>query len=145
METLIDQALGLDDGARRLVAHARRDADEAFRQEAWRAAVEMLGRRAEVYAEAWRRIGPAFIPHRLEELIRLGSRADPAEVAEWQEVARLTRLGIDDALLGLLAADSIPPPHVRELYRPWQTMLDPRGAQASASRMTPPPTTSSPS
>ena len=123
VEAFIEQAGVLDDEDRRVLADARGAVDETFHAGAWRAATEMLATRAQAYAEAWMRIGPAFVPRRLEELVRLGPRSDPGEVAEWQGVARLARAGMDDALLALVTADSIRPPDIRELYGPWKAML----------------------
>jgi hypothetical protein len=137
VETFIEQARSLDDHDRWALAEARGAVDEAFHVGAWRAANEMVVHRAEAYVEARIHIGAAFIPDRLEELLPEGSKADPAEVAEWQEVARLTRIGMDDALLALLGTDSITPLHVRELYRPWKAMLAVRHQRGSAE--SPPP------
>lgn len=123
VEAFIEQARSLDDDDRRALARAREAVDEGFHVGAWRAANEMAAQRAHTYMEARIRIGAAFIPDRLEELIRQGARAHPEEVAEWQGVARLSWAGIDDALLALLGTDSIPPLHVRELYGPWKAML----------------------
>jgi uncharacterized protein (DUF4415 family) len=124
VETLVQQARALTDEDRRELARARKAIDETFHAGAWRAAKEMVTARAEVYTQVWVRIGSTFVPDRLEELVQMGSAADPEVVAEWQEVARLVRVGIDDALLALLTADSIPPPNIRELYGPWKAMLE---------------------
>lgn len=124
VDALVERARALTDEDRRRLASARRTRDESFRAVAWRAACEMLSVRAEAYADAWQRIGPAFVPDRLVELIRVGDQADPDDVREWQDVARLARLGIDDELLALLTADFIPPGHIRELHLPWRLMLE---------------------
>jgi hypothetical protein len=123
VEAFIERALVLDDEDRRALAEARGGIDEAFHLGAWRSANEIVGRDPGPYLEARQRIASAFLPQRLEELVSLGSLADPSEVDQWAEIARLARTGLDDALLGLLAADSIPPPHLRELYAPWKAML----------------------
>ena len=123
MESLIQQARALTDEDRFELARARKAVDETFHAGAVRAANEMVTQRAEAYTGAWVRIGDAYLPDRLEDLTQLGTAADPEHVAEWQEVARLVRIGIDDALLALLTADSIPPPNRRQLYEPWKAML----------------------
>jgi hypothetical protein len=123
VEAFIERANELDDADRQALAAARGASDEVFRAGAWRAAIDMVAGRATEYMRARARIGSAFVPDHLVELIRLGSQASPEDVVRWQEVARLTRAGLDDALLALLAADSIPPPDVRELYGPWKSML----------------------
>jgi hypothetical protein len=123
VESLIQQARALTDEDRFELARARKAVDEIFHAGAVRAATEMVTQRAEVYTQAWVRIGDAYLPERLEELVQLGSAGDLEDVAEWQQVARLVRIGIDDALLALLTADSIPPPSRRELYEPWKAML----------------------
>jgi hypothetical protein len=64
------------------------------------------------------------VPDRLGELVQLGDQADPDEVRQWQEVARLAHLCIDDELLALLTSGFIPPPHVRELHLPWRLMQE---------------------
>lgn len=123
VDAFIERARALDDEDRRALARARGAIDEAFHAGAWKAANEMVADRARGYVEARVRIGDAHVPDRLEELIQLGSKADPAQVAEWQGIARLVRAGMDDALLALLTADSITPPDIRELYGPWKSML----------------------
>lgn len=124
VDALVERARALTDEDRRRLAEARRGMDESFRAGAWRAAYEMLPLRAESYADAWQRMGPVFVPERLVELVQHGDGADPVEVGEWQEMARLVRLAIDDELLALLTADFIPPPHIRELHLPWRHMLE---------------------
>lgn len=119
VEELIQRARTLSDEERRAIASARGDRDEAFRVGAWRAALAAVSDRSALYVAAWSRIGSTFVPERLEELINLGSQADAEEVAEWQGVARLLRLAIDEALLAFLTSDTIPPPHLRELIAPW--------------------------
>lgn len=69
-------------------------------------------------------MGPAFVPERLEELLLGRSAADAREIAELQEVARLARIAIDEALVALLLSETMMPPDVRELYHPWRTMLE---------------------
>ena len=123
VDSLIQQARALTDEDRFELARARKAVDETFHAGAVRAANEMVIQRADLYAQAWIRIGAAYLPERLEELVQLGSAADREDLAEWQEVARLVRIGIDDALLALLTADSIPPPSRRQLYEPWKSML----------------------
>lgn len=121
---LVDRARALDDDDRRRLAEARRSLDEAFHSGAWKAAAEMAGVRADAYWDAWARIGAAYVPDRLEELVQQGSGADPAEVAEWRDVARSCRLGIDDALLAILTGDMITPPDLREMHSSWRSMLE---------------------
>jgi hypothetical protein len=98
--------------------------EDSFHAGAWRAASEMLPFRAELYASAWQRIGPAFVPERLLEVVEMGDQADPAELKDWKDVARLVRLGIDDELLARLTSDLIPPPHLRQLHKSWSTMVE---------------------
>jgi hypothetical protein len=146
--SFVERTRMLTDEDRRALARARRAVDETFHAGAWRSASEMVADRASAYVDAWIRIGAAFIPRRLQELSDRGPNADPAEVAELEEVARLTRAAIDDALLALLTLDTIPPPDIRELFGPWQAMLlaatPERPDQRSDAVMVPPPTTSSP-
>jgi hypothetical protein len=124
VDALVERARALTDEDRLRLAASRGAVDESFHVAAWRAASEMLSMRADIYASAWQRIGPAFVPNRLVELVQLGQQANPEELREWQNVARLVRLGIDDELLAVVTADSIPPPHLRQLHMPWKTMLD---------------------
>lgn len=131
VEGFIEQARSLDDDDRRVLAEARRGIDEAFHEGAWRAAIEMAAHRADAYLDAWTRIGAAFVPERLEGLVQMGRKADPAEVAEWQDVARLARIAMDDALLALLGTDTITPLQVRELYAPWKSMLTARSERGA--------------
>jgi hypothetical protein len=147
VEAFIEEVRALGDEDRQALAQARRAIDETVHVGARRAADEMVAERAGTYVEAWIRIGSAFIPERLKELAERGSDADRREVAGWQDVARLARAAIDDALLALLTLDTIPPPDIRELYGPWKAMLAAayeRTGQASPSVIVPPPTTSSP-
>lgn len=123
VEELIERARALRDDERRVIAEARAERDETFRVAAWRAALAAMGGRSELYVAAWSRIGSAYVPERLEGLVNLGSQADAAEVTEWQGVARLVRLAIDEALLALLTSDTIPPPHLRELIAPWKAAV----------------------
>jgi hypothetical protein len=124
LEAFLEQARALRDEDRRALAEARRAGSEVVRAGAWKAAVEMLPERAIAYVSSWARIGTAFVPERLEELLRTGSGTDAAEIAEWQEVARLVRIALDETLLALLLSDTITPPDVRELYDPWRRMLE---------------------
>jgi hypothetical protein len=119
----LERALSLDDRDREELAAARAEVDEAFHLTAWRSANAILGSDPAVYLELRQRIADAFLPARLVELVDLGPEADPEEVERWVGVARLARLALDDALMGLLAADSIRPPDLRELYAPWKAML----------------------
>lgn len=132
VQTFVEQARSLEDEDRLALAAARRAGSEVVRAGAWKAAAEVLPTRASTYVAAWGRIGPAFLPERLEELHRTGSSADAAEVAELQEVARLVRIALDEALLALLLSDTIPPPDVRELYEPWRSMRAARHEAGSA-------------
>lgn len=129
VEALIERARDLTDEERRILAEARADMNETFRVGAWRAAVDAMRGRADLYVDAWARIGSAHVPDRLEELVNLGPRVDAGEVATWQDVARLGRLAIDEALLALLTADTIPPPNLRELLAPWKAMLSAAAAR----------------
>ena len=122
VDAFVETARALRDENRRALAGARRAGNEAVRAGAWNAAVELLPERADAYVSCWARIGPAFVPERLEVLLREGS--DAAEIAEWQEIARLARIALDEALLALLLSDTMMPPDVRELYHPWRTMLE---------------------
>lgn len=124
VDELVERARALTDEDRLRLASARAAVDESFHIGAWRAATEMLSVRADLYASAWQRIGPAFVPERLLELVQMGNQASLEELREWQDVARLVRLGIDDELLALLTADSIPPPHLRQLHTAWKKMLE---------------------
>ncbi len=124
VDGFVRQVRELDDEDLRQLALARSAREEVFRSGAWRAAMEAAAHRADAYVEAWIRIGAAYLPERLDEVVQLGSEADPAEVAEWQRVARLARLAIDDALLALLTADTSRPPDIRELHAPWKAMLE---------------------
>jgi hypothetical protein len=124
LETFLEQARALRDEDRRALAEARRAGSEVVRAGAWNAAVELLAERATAYVSSWARIGTAFVPERLEELLLTGSSADAREIAEWQDVARLTRVALDETLLALLLSDTMVPPDVRELYDPWRKMLE---------------------
>jgi hypothetical protein len=120
----IERARALGDDDRLALADARAAIDETFHVGAWKAVNEIVAERAPAYVEARVRIGSAYLPKRLEELVQMGSQADRTEVARWQGVARLVRAGLDDALLALIAADLIRPPDLRELLGPWKAMLD---------------------
>jgi hypothetical protein len=121
LEAFIEAARNLCDEDRLVLANERRRLNEIVRAASWKAANEMVVPRAAEYAEAWIRMGPAFIPDRLEELHGEGS-GDPDEIERWQDVARLARIAMDEALVALLAADTIPPPDIRELLHPWKQM-----------------------
>ncbi|MFW6203855.1 MAG: hypothetical protein ACOC96_02720 [Actinomycetota bacterium] len=123
-EALINRARRLSDEDRLCLAEARAALDETFHAGAWNAANEIAAQRSRDHRYAWVRIGAAFIPDRLDELVRTGTADDRAEVAKWQDVARRARLAIDDALLALAAADLLRPPDLRELYGPWKAMLE---------------------
>ena len=133
LEPFLERSQALQDEDRVALAEARRAGNEVVRAAAWQAAVDMLPERAGAYVSCLARIGAAFVPDRLEELLRTSSGSDAAEIAEWQEVARLVRLALDEALLALLLSDTITPPNVRELYDPWRKMLEAaRGRTASS-------------
>jgi hypothetical protein len=119
----VERALSLDDRDREALAAARGAIDEAFHLSAWRSANAILGSDPALYLDIRQRIADSFLPRRLVELVDLGPEADPEEVQRWVAVARLARLAVDDALMGLLTADSIRPPDLRELYAPWKAML----------------------
>ena len=123
IDALVERSRGLTDDDRVRLAAARGAIEESFHAGAWRAASEMLPVRAEMYATAWQRIGPAFVPERLLEVVEMGDQAEPGELKNWQEVARLVRLGIDDELMALLTSDFIPPAHIRQLHMSWATMV----------------------
>jgi len=123
VEDFIERALSLDDEDLEALAAARGSLDEAFHLGAWRSANEIVGRDPRTYMKVRHRIAGVFLPRRLGELVDLGSEADPGEVSRWVGIARLAKMAVDDALIGLLAADSIPPPALRELYAPWKAML----------------------
>jgi hypothetical protein len=122
LDAFIEAARGLRDEDRVVLANERRRLNEVVRAASWKAANEVLGRRGAEYSEAWIRMGPAFVPDRLEELHGEGSGSDPAEIEAWQDVARLARIAMDEALVALLTADTIPPPDIRELLHPWKQM-----------------------
>jgi hypothetical protein len=119
----VERALSLDDRDREALAAARGAVDEAFHLSAWRSANAILGSDPAIYLEVRQRIAGAFLPRRLGELVDLGPEADSGEFERWVDVARLARMAVDDALMGLLAADSIRPPDLRELHGPWKAML----------------------
>jgi hypothetical protein len=129
IETFIERARRLTDEDRQRLAEERAASDETFRAGAWKAATEILAQHGRSYHDVWISIGAAFIPDRLEKLVQVG--ADHAEITRWQEVARLARMGMDDALLALTAADILRPPDLRELYRPWLAMLEGATEQAA--------------
>ncbi|HYZ11785.1 MAG TPA: hypothetical protein VE962_07800, partial [Actinomycetota bacterium] len=119
----VERALVLDDDDRAALAAARSALDEAFHLGAWRSANEIVGRAPRLYIEIRHRLAGVFLPRHLGDLVELGPEADPDEVAQWVGVARLARMAVDDALMGLLAAHSIRPPDLRELLAPWKAML----------------------
>jgi hypothetical protein len=124
VEEFVTRAKALDDEDRLALAQARRAIDESFQVGAWKAGNAIaLGRAAE-YVEVRVRLGGVFVPDRLEELVMLGSRADPAELAEWQDVARLVRIALDEATLAHVGLDTLRPPDVRALIGPWKAMLE---------------------
>lgn len=131
IETFIDRARRLTDDDRRRLADARAASDETFRAGAWKAATEIVAQHGRSYHDVWVRIGPAFVPECLDKLVQDG--LDRAEISRWQEIARLARMGMDDALLALTAADIIRPPDLRELYRPWKAMLEQADEGSSSS------------
>lgn len=91
VDALVERARTLTDEERLRLARARAAIDESFHAGAWRAASEMLSVRAVLYATAWQRIGPAFVPERLVALVHMGHEADADELREWHDVARLVR------------------------------------------------------
>lgn len=119
LEAFIEEARRLDDEQRVALADTRRRLDEVGRAAAWKAANEILVGRGEDYVAAWMRLGRAHIPDRLEEL---RGRGPADEIERWQEIARLVRLALDEALVALLTADTIPPPDIRELLHPWNEL-----------------------
>lgn len=123
VEDFVRRALALDDDDLSALAAARGDLDEAFHLGAWRSANEIVARDPQPYIELRHRLADVSVPRRLVELTDLGAGADPEELARWMDVARLARIAVDDALMGLLGADSIPPPDLRELFAPWKAML----------------------
>lgn len=129
INTFIERARRLTDQDRQRLAAERAASDETFRAGAWKAATEILAQHGRSYHAVWISIGAAYIPERLESLVQAG--ADHAEIARWQEVARLARMGMEDALLALTAADTLRPPDLRELYRPWMAMLECATEQAA--------------
>lgn len=124
VEAFVEQARALRDEDRLALAEARRSGDETVKAAAWKAALDLLGERASAYVSSRARIGPSFVPERLEKLLLTRSGADAREIAELQEVARLVRIAMDEALVALLLSDMMMPPDVRELYHPWRTMLE---------------------
>lgn len=124
LSAFVDRARALQDEDRLALADARRAIDETFHAGAWKAAIAIASERAGAYLDARLRIGSAYLPDRLHELVERGSQADPAELARWQEVARLARAGIDDALLAQVGVDRIRPPDLRLLNGPWRVMLE---------------------
>jgi hypothetical protein len=124
LEAFLGRSETLRDDDRLALADARRRGSEVVKAAARQAALDMLPERAGAYVACWAHIATAFVPERLEQLLRAGSGNNAAEIAEWQEVARLVRLALDEALLALLLSDTITPPDVRELYDPWRRMLE---------------------
>lgn len=123
VEAFVERARTLDDDDRLALADARAAVDETFHAGAWRAANEIVAERAQEYLQAWVRIGAAFVPACLEPLVRASSAADDPDVARWQQVARLARAAMEDALLAFVAADLLRPPDLRELCGSWKAML----------------------
>jgi hypothetical protein len=124
VEGFVTRAEALDDEDRLALAQARRAIDESFQVGAWKAGNEIAMGRAAECLEVRVRLGGVFVPDRLEELVMLGSRADPAELAEWQDVARLVRIALDEATLAHIGLDTLRPPDVRALLGPWKEMLE---------------------
>lgn len=124
VDQFVERVRVLDDAELWDLARARGSVDETFHAGAWKAAVEMVTARSDAYWNAWSRIATAYVPDRLEELVQRGMAVDESVMAEWQDVARLARLAIDDALLALLTGDIIPPPDIRQLHGSWRTMLE---------------------
>lgn len=124
VEGFIARAKALDDDDRLALARARRALDESFQVGPWKAANEVAAGRAAEYLEVRVRLGGVFVPDRLEELVMLGARADPAELAEWQDVARLVRTALDEAALAHVGLDTLRPPDIRALVGPWKAMLE---------------------
>lgn len=124
VEAFIERARALTDDDRQHLATAREAIDETFHAGAWRAAIDVVVQHGRDLQGPWVRIGAAFIPARLDDLVQTGARADRAELERWQQVAKLARLAMEDALLALTAADLLRPPDLRELYAPWKAMLE---------------------
>jgi hypothetical protein len=124
VEGFVTRAKALDDDDRLALARARRAVDESFQVGAWKAGSEVAMGRAAEYLEVRVRLGGVFVPDRLEELVMLGSRADPAELAGWQDVARVVRIALDEATLAHVGLDTLRPPDVRALLGPWKAMLE---------------------
>jgi hypothetical protein len=123
VEGFVTRAKAMNDDDRLALARARRALDESFQVGAWKAANEVAMGRAAEYLEVRVRLGGVYVPDHLEELVMLGSRADPAERAEWQDVARLVRAALDEATLAHVGLDTLRPPDVRALIGPWKAML----------------------
>ena len=124
VEGFVTRAKALDDDDRFALAQARRAVDESFQVGAWKAGNEVAMGRAAEYLQVRVRLGGVFVPDRLEELVMLGTRADPAELAEWQEVARLVRIALDETTLAHVGLDTLRPPDIRALVGPWKAMLE---------------------
>lgn len=124
VETFVERARQLTDDDRVRLAEARAAIDETFHAGAWKAANDTAAQHERDYLPALVKIGAAYIPGRLEELVQTGTAADHTDVARWQEVARHARLAIEDALIALVTADLLRPPDLRELFGPWKAMLE---------------------
>lgn len=112
VDGFVTRVLALTDEERVAVAETRKALDDSFREPALRAAAEALVGRAEAYVLARRELAGAHVPGGLDD--------DPARR---DEVARLVRLAIDEALAARVGQDVLHPNHLRELHRPWQGLL----------------------
>jgi hypothetical protein len=121
--SFIERARRMGDEDRKALAEARQATNESFHHRAWMAANEALGPRSGEYIRARRELGTSHVPEGLEALMERAA-GDSEAIAHWNDVARLAREGMDDALLALLVRDIIRPDQLRELYRPWKAMLE---------------------
>ena len=105
----------MTDEDRVAVARARRNIDERFHEKAVVAGLEIISSRGDEYLGARIALSDAHLP---DVLANDGeSRLEADELAYWNEVARGAQQAIDDALVAVLASDSLHPNHLRELYR----------------------------
>jgi hypothetical protein len=114
VETFVARVRTLTDEDRVAVANARRVVDETFHERALRAGLEALAERDAEYLKARRALADAHLPARLDPA---GEDLQSAELAHWNDVARLVQQALDDALIAILASGSLHPNHLRELYR----------------------------